>query len=72
MSAHAQLSPSKRHRWSRCPGSIREEAKYPDQPGGPAALDGTRSHTLLEYCIKNGIADPTTLVGVTMKDDEDE
>ena len=54
MSAHAQLSPSKRSRWALCPGSIREEAKYPEQDSGPAAKDGTHSHTLLEHCIKSG------------------
>lgn len=52
MSAHAQLSPSKRSRWALCPGSIREEAKYPEQESGPAAIDGTHSHTLLEKCIE--------------------
>jgi len=54
MSARAQLSPSKRSRWALCPGSIREEAKYPEQESGPAAVDGTHSHTLLEKCIKEG------------------
>jgi hypothetical protein len=56
VSTHAQLSPSKRSRWALCPGSIREEAKYPEQSGGPAAIDGTHSHTLLEKCIKSGKA----------------
>ena len=51
MTGHAQLSPSKRSRWALCPGSIREEAKYPDTGSGPAAIDGTHSHTLLERCI---------------------
>jgi len=54
MSTHAQLSPSKRSRWALCPGSIREEAKYPDTGSGPAAVDGTHSHTLLEMCLKEG------------------
>lgn len=54
MSTHAQLSPSKRSRWALCPGSIREEAKYPDISSGPAAVDGTHSHTLLEMCLKEG------------------
>ena len=63
------LSPSKRSRWALCPGSIREEAKYPDQPSGPAAVDGTHSHTLLEHCIKvNGSA--TAYIGATMHDHE--
>lgn len=72
MSAHAQLSPSKRHRWALCPGSVREEAKYPEERSGPAAIDGTHSHTLLEHCIKAGLADPTLMVGVRLMDDEGE
>ena len=72
MSDHAKLSPSKRSRWALCPGSIREEAKYPDTGSGPAAADGTHSHTLLEHCIKAQLADPTDMVGVRMKDHEGE
>jgi hypothetical protein len=62
---HAQLSPSKRSRFSLCPGS----AKYPDTgTAGPAAIDGTHSHTLLERCIKAGLADPLGMIGVTLED----
>lgn len=68
MSAHAMLSPSKRSRWALCPGSIREEAKYPDTGSGPAAADGTHSHTLLEHCIKNGLSDPMDQVGEVFND----
>ena len=67
MSAHAQLSPSKRSRWALCPGSIQEEAKYPEQESGPAAIDGTHSHTLLETCI-NGKADAHEFIGVMLAD----
>ena len=70
MSAHAMLSPSKRSRWALCPGSIREEAKYPDEGSGPAAIDGTHSHTLLEHCIKVGLTDPMDQVGETFTDHE--
>jgi hypothetical protein len=70
MSAHAMLSPSKRSRWALCPGSIREEAKYPDEGSGPAAIDGTHSHTLLEHCIKAGLTDPMDQVGETFTDHE--
>ena len=70
MTAHAMLSPSKRSRWALCPGSIREEAKYPDTGSGPAAADGTHSHTLLEHCIKNGLSDPMDQVGETFTDHE--
>lgn len=48
---HAELSPSKRHRWAACPGSIREEARFPEPPAGDAAVQGTRTHTILERAI---------------------
>jgi hypothetical protein len=70
MSDHAKLSPSKRSRWALCPGSIREEAKYPEQDSGPAAADGTHSHTLLEHCINNRLSDPMEQVGETFTDHE--
>lgn len=53
MSAHARLGPSN-HRWPNCPGSVREEERYPDIPG-EAAIDGTGSHLLLELCLENGV-----------------
>jgi len=52
-----------------CPGSIREEAKYPDQGSGPAAIDGTHSHTLLEHCLKSP-ASADTYIGQVMTDHE--
>ncbi len=70
--AHATLSPSKRQRWAACPGSVREEAAYPDERSGAAAIDGTHSHTLLEHCVKAGVADPLPMVGIKMKDDDGE
>lgn len=72
MTTHAQLSPSKRHRWALCPGSVREEAKYPEERSGAAAIDGTHSHTLLEHCIKASLANPLNMVGVKLKDDDGE
>ena len=69
MSTHSQLSPSKRSRWALCPGSIREEAKYPEQDSGPAAVDGTHSHTLLERCI-NDDRDAASYIGQSLFDHE--
>ena len=69
MSTHANLSPSKRHRWGSCPGSIREEAKYPEDRSGPAAIDGTHTHTMLEFCL-SGPWEPEELVGQTMQDND--
>ena len=70
MTTHAQLSPSKAHRWTVCPGSIREEAKYPDKPGA-AAVDGTHSHTLLERALIDD-RDPLEYVGKLLDDLEGE
>lgn len=50
---HARLGPSN-HRWPNCPGSVREEERYPDI-AGEAAIDGTGSHLLLEMCLQNGV-----------------
>jgi hypothetical protein len=55
-----------------CPGSIREEAKYPEQGGGPAAIDGTHSHTLLEQCFKGVPVEPAAFIGLTLTDHEGE
>jgi hypothetical protein len=68
MTTHDRLSPSSVHRWTRCPGSVREELKYPDN-SGPAALDGTRTHALLEMCLVTGM-DPELMVGMTTSDDD--
>lgn len=55
---HKRLSASKWTRVKNCPGSIRMEALYPDQPSGKAAIEGTHDHTLLETCIKMGLKNP--------------
>lgn len=68
MTTHAQLSPSKAHRWTQCPGSIREESKFPDT-SGPAAVDGTHSHTLLEHAIRDR-RDPMEYIGYELTDHE--
>ena len=50
MGKHARKSLSASPRWSRCSGSIREEEKYPNT-SSVAAIDGTRSHALLEILL---------------------
>lgn len=70
MSTHAPLSPSSAYRFMRCPGSVREQAKYPEKPSGPGAIDGTHTHTLLEACLKQNLLDPASLVGTTLTDHE--
>lgn len=57
---HSRLSPSN-HRWPHCPGSVREEARFPDI-SGEAAIDGTGSHLLLELCLQNNV-EPTQYLG---------
>lgn len=69
--SHDKLSPSARHRWGACAAAPREEAKYPEQPSGPAAIDGTHTHTLLEHCVSNNI-DPMNVVNETLTDHEGE
>jgi hypothetical protein len=69
MSAHARLSPSSRHRWQLCPASVKACEKYSEGKPSPAAVDGTHSHTLLEYCVKRDV-DPLTVVGMEMTDHE--
>lgn len=69
--SHALLSPSSRHRWAACPGSVRESAKCAEERSSPASIDGTHSHTLLEKCIK-AMNDPINMVGVRMMDHDGE
>jgi len=66
---HARLGPSN-HRWPNCPGSVREEANYPDTTNN-AAVDGTGSHLLLEHCVVNEQAVDSfinTLIGQNHED----
>lgn len=67
---HYTVSPSRLHRWLACPASFLEEQKYPEKPGGPAAIDGTHSHTLLEHCINDGLKDAFFFIGEELEDHE--
>lgn len=71
MTTHSKLSPSSRHRWQLCPGSVREEAKYPEGKSSPASIDGTHSHTLLEWCLEMK-DNPYQCVNTVMEDHEGE
>jgi Protein of unknown function (DUF2800) len=73
--SHARLSPSSRYRWQLCPGSANAVVRYEgDGKSSPAAIDGTHSHTLLEYCIKNKdgdkARDPKYYLGMVLQDHE--
>lgn len=69
MSTHQRLSPSGRHKFKNCPGSVREEAKWPDLSGA-VAVDGTHTHTLIEVCVAKGLIDPFMYLGETLTDHE--
>lgn len=69
MSTHARLSPSDKA-WPKCPGSVREQAAYPDV-AGEAAIDGTGSHLLLETCLKNGVSASTYIGHILGENHED-
>ena len=71
MTDHAKLSPSKRVRWANCPGSIREEARYPETASSPSARAGTADHALLEKCVKGGL-EPHDFIGQMLIDHEGE
>jgi hypothetical protein len=54
---------------------VREEAKYPEDRSGAAAIDGTHTHTLLNWCLSqpdNMIGDPKSRIGLMMSDDDGE
>lgn len=66
MTAHAQFGASNSKRRMACPGSMREEAKYPDT-SSPFAELGTAAHALGEHCLENGVADVSSLIGETFE-----
>lgn len=70
MSSHKKKSPSKFERIMLCPGSCREEEKYPEPPSGKSAIEGTHDHTLLEICVNDGLRDPEFYLGNTIEDHE--
>ena len=67
---HYRIGPSKLARNMACPASFKLEEQYPDTPGGPAAVDGTHSHTLLESCINQDLMDPMLMIGQVLFDHE--
>jgi len=69
MGNHARLAPSN-HRWPNCPGSVREEAVYPDV-ASEAAIDGTGSHLLLEQCIIKNVSPESLISTLIGKGHED-
>ena len=70
MSNHARLSPSAAHRWMKCPAAPKAESAYPESQSGPAAIDGTHSHTLLETCLNMRLKSADAFVGETLSDED--
>lgn len=68
--SHARLSPSAAHRWMNCPAAPKAEAAYPESQSGPAAIDGTHTHTLLESCLNMRLRSADAFVGETLTDDD--
>jgi hypothetical protein len=58
-STHARLSPSQRNRWANCPGSV---ALQEEQPSSEFAQDGSKTHLILEFCLKTKVS-PLFLIG---------
>lgn len=50
--AHAKLSASGSDRWMNCPGSIREEAKFPKPQSSSYAAKGTEAHEWAEKLLR--------------------
>ena len=57
-------------RGAACVGSYNEIAKYPEEPSGAPAIDGTHSHSLLETCLNNQVWDAEAYLGKTLTDHE--
>jgi len=63
----SRLRPSGAGMWSACPGSVEAQEGYPNT-SSPAAVEGTRAHQLLSYCLTQGVA-PMSVLSLN---DEDE
>ena len=73
MPSHSTLSPSGAARWMACPGSVREEARYPEEKSNEYSIDGTHSHTLLEACCMDDlVVDASEYLGKTLTDHDGE
>lgn len=52
---HSHYGASSANRWLNCPGSISLIKDLPTPGSNPYALEGTRAHSLAEYCLKNNL-----------------
>lgn len=65
---HAFISPSGLAALEKCPGKVYAEKDYP-RSSGPAAIDGTHSHTLREICLNQSVK-AESFVGQDLSDHE--
>ena len=68
MIEHAKLSASGSSRWLNCPGSVKAEEGYPNQPSSAFALEGTRAHEVADLCLKAS-CDADVYIGKKVLDD---
>lgn len=59
---HAKLSPSSRHRWARCPASVRLSEGIPNE-SNPSSRDGTATHDFLAKAMLIEASSCTPYVG---------
>jgi len=67
---HWERGGSNSTRIFHCPGSVEMAKKYPAEPSSAAAIDGTHTHSVLEHCLRESIADARTLIGTELEDHE--
>lgn len=49
--AHSSLGASSMHRWSKCPGSVRQSALFPAPTTSPDAALGSDAHAYASFCL---------------------
>lgn len=59
--AHSIRSPSSSKMWTECPGAVRFGCTC-GSPPTKYSIEGSNAHKLLEYCVKNMVADATDFV----------
>lgn len=70
MPQHWIRGPSGTPRIMACPGCVNEQQKWPEEPSGKAAIDGTHSHTQVERCVINRVWDASSMLGQWLEDHE--
>ncbi len=68
--AHDLFSPSKMATIRACPGYLNHNKDRPEEPSGPAAIDGTHTHTLGDACLSSNTWDAYDFLGASMMDHE--